>query len=556
MAGVRFDGSLSPRRRQRELTWLLATVALAALFRVGLVLMPRVIRWDEPDYLWLGHSLLAGSGFTISGIPELHYTPLYALLSGTVFWVTGLPELGSDVWFVVCGAAMVLPVYALARRLYGWRTGLIAALLTAIFPALSASILYWGTMTEPLFVLLVYLAAWAMLTALDAESIWAWAVTGGILALAYLCRPEGLVWFAAGGALLILGALLRSRVRFRRLLLSAGLYVVSFALVASPYIVYLWRDTGSPMLTGKLSITHDIGQAVLDRNPVLYDQVTASLDENGEILWWSRDRFEQSIVDVIRQDPSGFVARTRQNVLQARSQLFSSLVFPLFLLAPVILGWFRHPWTTERLRGEAVLWTSALPVLSFLPFHVEVRFFAPAIPALLMWLASGLIETSSWVADTYGRWLRGRRWVIDARWMRWQARALAVLCALVVTFVGVTHVRVVRRGVRDLAFAHKEAGLWLRDHAEPDARVMSRDLAVSLYARRGHVASPRAEYEQWIEYARHKGADYVVVDERELRVLRPHLAFLLDPGNAPADLEAVFEANDRRGATIVYRIEG
>jgi hypothetical protein len=346
-----------------------------------------------------------------------------------------------------------------------------------------------------------------------------------------------------------------------------GLYIAAFALVAAPYAAFLWRETGSLMLTGKLSITHDIGGAVLERNPVLYDQVSASLDEQGEILWWSESRFQRGVLDIIRDDPQSFGRRILGNVQQMGNNLFSSLVFPLFLFVPVVLGWFWLPWTRRRLWGEALLAFSALPVLSFIPFHIEVRFFAPALPVLLIWVALGVDALGAWAAETLGHWRTSQDVLAEPAAdapqpppraygsARVQAMAAGAIALLLLLFMGTTHLRVIRRGLDDLAFAHKAAGLWLKEHTPPEASIMSRDLAISLYAERGFVASPRAEYAQWLDYARRKGATHVVVDERELRVLRPHLAFLLDHQNPPHHLEPVFAARDARGVTLVYRIK-
>jgi hypothetical protein len=84
---------------------------------------------------------------------------------------------------------------------------------------------------------------------------------------------------------------------------------------------------------------------------------------------------------------------------------------------------------------------------------------------------------------------------------------------------------------------------------------MSRDLAVSLYAERGFVVSPRADYAAYLAYARRKGATHLLVDERELRVLRPHLAFLLDDANPPTELAPVYVGGDTHGRIIVYQIK-
>jgi 4-amino-4-deoxy-L-arabinose transferase-like glycosyltransferase len=545
-------------KERREYLWLAVIWAGALVFRAALASLPRVIRWDEPDYLWLGRNLLSGRGYTIVGVPETHYTPLFPLLAGGVYLLTGNPELGSAFWYVFLGALLVVPVYFLARRLYGRRVAVLSAALVAVFPGLSSAVLYWGTMTEPLFIFLIYSALWAVAVALERDKPWAYALAGGLLSLAYLARPEGIVWLASLGIYLVLAWLAKGRLWAWRRVVHLGLYLGTFILLAAPYAVYLYRHTGKWMATGKLSITYDIGEAVLGRDPVLYDKVTASLDDKGEVLWWSEKRFEQGIVDIFLQDPKQFVQRVWRNLQQMKAALFSATIFPLALLAPVVLGWFRDPWQGRRLRYEALLWFGLLPLASFLPFHIEVRFLSPALPALLIWLAAGFWMLGSWLAETASHWRYGSAWPGDVQAVylsRWQLTAVVVLLVPMALYLSFAHVRVIQRGMGDLRYGHKAAGLWLREHTPPEASIMSRDLAVSLYAERGFVVSPRADYATYLAYARHKGATHLLVDEHELRVLRPHLAFLLDEANPPAELEPIYSGQDAHGKVIVYRIK-
>lgn len=543
--------------RHREYIGVLYIVLAALVFRVVLISLPRIIRWDEPDYLWLGKNLLTGRGYTITGVPELHYPPLFPLLSGSIYLLTSNPEMGSAFWYILLGALVVIPIYFLARRIYGHQVALLSALLVAFFPALSSAVLYWGTMTEPLFIFLVYSALCAATIALDSDKVWPFGIAGGLFSLAYLSRPEGIIWFAAFGILFVLLWMLRRQLLRWRTLAHLGIYLLAFVLLAAPYMIFTYRHSGKWMVTGKLGITYDIGEAVLERDPVLYDKVTASLDSAGkEILWWSNQRFEQSILDIFLDNPTKFLRRIWRNLRQMQAYLFSSTIFPLFLLAPVVLGWFRYPWSRRRCGLEVILWFGILPVLSFLPFHIEVRFFSPAFPAMLIWVAVGLRDMGAWLAETLAHWRFGHIRKGQVEYLkRWQPRAVVLLSALLMVYLGFTHARVIERGSQDLSYAHKEIGLWLKKYAPPDAAIMSRDLAISLYAERGFVASPRADYATYLDYARRKGATYLVVDERELRVLRPHLAFLLDDTNPPPELERVFSAVDGRGRTIGYRIK-
>ena len=68
-------------------------------------------------------------------------------------------------------------------------------------------------------------------------------------------------------------------------------------------------------------------------DPVLYDKVTASLDEKtGEILWWSTSALSAALLDLVLDDPAGFVPRTWRN-LAAIASVLSPSHFPLFLFA-------------------------------------------------------------------------------------------------------------------------------------------------------------------------------------------------------------------------------
>ncbi|NLG27295.1 MAG: glycosyltransferase family 39 protein [Chloroflexi bacterium] len=559
MSSLTSDTSARTERR-----WVALIVLAALLLRIGLVSMPRVIRWDEPDYLRLGFNLWTGAGYTVSGAPELHYTPLYPILAGAVYALTDNPELGSAVWYVLLGSLTVIPVYALARRIYGRGIARMSALFVAVFPALSATVLYWGTFTEPLYILIVCSVLWTALVALEDDKRWAWAACGALMGLGYLARPEGVVWLASLLALMVLVQLCRRRLLRGATLGRLGLYLAAFLIVASPYMLYLYRTTGAPMATGKLSITYDIGEAVLDRDPVQYDKVTASLDQTGEILWWSDERFERSALDLVTEDPAKLVNRTWRNLQRLASDIMAPTLFPLFFGIPIVLGWLGAPWNRRRLLQEALLWAGALPVLSFLPFHIEIRFFSPAFPMLLIWIAAGLWRMGAWVAETVRNYRAGEsEALIPAQGSaavpgseRVQRIVTLALLVLVLGYWGWMHTKVVAQGRGDLDYAHKAAGLWLRESAPAEAVVMSRDLAISLYAERGFVPSPRAEYAAYLDYARRKGVTHLVVDEHELRVLRPFLGALLNDANPPPELEGVYTASDQRGRTIVYRIKG
>jgi len=537
--------------RDKREVWALAVIILATfVVRVLIsVLADRVIKWDEPDYLRLGANLLTGRGFTTSGHPELHYTPLFPIVSAMVGLLIHNLEAGSEVVNIICGSLLLVPVYGIGRRIYGRRVATVAIGLLAVLPALTTSVQYWGTMSEPLYILLVYGGLFAVMQAAFDDSLISYAVAGGLFSLAYLTRPEGITYAAVMLVFIVVLKAFRRELFIRYTLTGLLLFVGVFVLVTFPYMLYLQRHTGQWTVTGKLGVTYEIGAAVVAQDPAEYDRVTASLDSEGkEIIWFSQERFEVSLQDLILRDPAAFLQRIASNVRTLKGRFFRRTSFPTYLLIPVFLGLFGVAWNRERAIDEAFMALCMAPVLSFLPFHIELRFFSPVFPALLLWTAHGLVWLGDWLAPTLKNLLdrRADRWERIARW------APAVLVGL---YFLLMQPLAVRDGLQVTNFARRDVGLWMKENTAPDAVIMARDLSIAVYAERDWVPSPHAEYDRYIRYARSHRAAYLVADEWELTVLRPQLGFLLNTDKPPDDLELVYEYRDEKGLTVVYRMK-
>ena len=543
---------MNPRARVPRA--LLVLLALGLALRLALLLLPRVARWDEPTYLILGQSIWRGEGFGHDGRPELHHSPLYPVIAGAAFRLTGEPEAASDVWYVLLGGLLPLPLYWIARRSTGERGALIAAALTAAWPALTVAVLYWGTMTEPLFLLLLYGALALALRGAERERLLPFAGAGLLLGLAYLARPEGALWGRAVAAGVGVPHLVRRTLTRRRV---AGLLVLGLVAlaVAAPQLLFLRRHTGRWTLSGKLGVTYEIGKAVTGKDPVLYDEVVFGLAADGEIHAASALRFQPAVgrsapgrapaPAVAGGDPgesaaasprsSEVAARFAGNLLHVVRRSVTSEMFSSLWLAPVAV-WLWTAWRRRRLLDDLPLLAAALPVVTFLAFHVQQRFFVPALPPLLIWAGAGLEEMR--------RWLAGRG-----------VRATGALLALpVVAYLVWGNVEYARRGLATSDFAHEEAGRWLRRNSSAGARVMTRDTAIPVYGLRRQAYFPRAPWPRVVEYARSRGATHLAVDEREATELRPWLAFLFTH-QLPPELRLVHETRDRHGRVRLFELE-
>lgn len=535
-------------RRDRWLLWGLMVWGVAV--RLGLASLPRVIRWDEPDYLWLGRSLFSGQGYTIGPYPDLHYTPLLPVLVGPLTRLLPDLEWASAFWYVVLGAALVWPVYALGRAIFGPSVARGAAVYTACFPALTILPLHWGTMTEPPYLVLLFVGLYAAHRAWREGGLRHHVLAGAALALAYLVRPEGALAFAGVVAFLWAAAGLGERWRDRAWWVRFGGLVLAWLLVAGPYLLYLRAESGRWLLTGKVGVTLALGEGVLDRDPATYDQAIASLDAEGkEIIWFSPERFQEpGLLQQVRAAPGAVVRRVAYNLRAWYGTFFGLRMFPAPFVALVALGLFAVPWTRRRAADNLFLALACLPPFAFLFLHVEARFFAPLLPVLLLWAAAGTEVLSRWLRGTWGRLRHGDAGQEGPAWLGpvlWAAAALFLLALWPGTLAA---------GRATLDFGHKEMGLWLREHTPPDAVVMARDLAVPLYAERGYAPAPHASFQEIVRYAQQHGASYWATDAYELTRVKPHLAYLLDPGQRPLGLEVVYQAESPHGLNVVFRL--
>ena len=204
---------------QSEWLWPLALTLTGVALRLALADPARVVWGDEPFYLWDGQNLALGRGYSFfQGVADVYLTPLFPLLIAGLYLLLHNLELASRLCYVLLGAALTLPVYAIAREMYGRRAARIAGALVTFYPALTAAQLYWGTMTEPLYFLLAYAGLYAALRAArDRQAGFGpYILAGALFALTYLTRGEGIAYIVVVGGALAFIRLCRSKSRLLR----------------------------------------------------------------------------------------------------------------------------------------------------------------------------------------------------------------------------------------------------------------------------------------------------------------------------------------------------
>lgn len=525
--------SAEPQRMERN-DWLaLATlVALAAAVRLAYTLLPRVVWGDEPFYLWMGHSLLAGDGYNAFGYSGAHFPPLFAVTAAALAPLAGGLLNASNLIHVLAGALLALPLFLLAHAIYGrpaaWATGLVVAL----YPALTGGVLAWGTMTEPLYLLWVGVAIYALYLALEHGRTRDYALLGGALGLAYLTRTEALVFAIAALSLLLVGRLIRRDrpgALLGRLALAAGLLL----LLASPYLIYTHNTTGHWSLTGAASMAYTSMTGLAQNDPAEFDRATWALDQtSGEVYLFAPSSEVQPLSQTLLGDPLGLLRRLRNGLRDTGDLLFGPMLVPWALAALAFLGLFAQPWPPRRLRGELALLASLAAPASYIPFFVVQRYLAGMLLPAMVWIGAG-----AWLL---GLWLTGTVQNLRQRPLSGQARrallaAPTLLLALLLLGLGPRTWNAAQR-THSFQPGHLAAAAALRELGAPaDAVVMSRYPAIAFHAGTRWAATPAESWPTVLAYARQHDARFLAIDGWEAQ-LRPQLAFLLQPSLAPPEL--------------------
>jgi 4-amino-4-deoxy-L-arabinose transferase-like glycosyltransferase len=553
--------------------WLLALfIALAAAVRIYAVAQPRVVWGDEPFYLWLGRSLLDGQGYQFFGISGTHFAPLFPLAAAVLakvaglFGVTGTDALmvGSNTLHLLCGAALVLPVWGIAHRLSGEAAGLAAALVAALFPALVVGPPLWGTMTEPLYLLLVAGAWWALVVAVQDGKAHLFIVAGAALALAYLVRTEALILLLGGLAVgVLISAFLRPagtaiRRPLRSSLAGAGLALLAFGLLITPYVIAMHAQTGQWQIADESGAAYVSARSLAYSDMATFDKATWGIEPaSGEVYLFSPASDTESLPQAIAADPRGFLKLVRTNIRDFAQTLVSPRLIHWWLLPLIALGLFTRPWSLRRLRGELMLATSLVGALSFLPFFIQDRYIATALLPAVVWIGAGIVQLGEWLEQSVRALIRGdggeTRESGGGAHGAWVFVPLFVLVALLLLDVPRLRGRLQVTG--SFQPAHVAIADRLREAAGGrPVRLMSRYPAIAFHAGTAWSPTPAASWDEVLAYARKHGATYIAVDQNEVK-LRPQLAALLSPSQAPAGVELVATVDEGKGPVVLYRIK-
>lgn len=531
--------------------WLIPILLVALIPRIyWATTHTAVIENEGAVYASLAQNLLDGKGYVaVLGTDTfLNFPPLYPFLIAAVSPLAGEAERAARVVSVIAGTLVIAPVYFVALTLYGPVVARIAALLFALHPLLigySAAVY-----VEPTYLLFLLLGLYYALRAQELDSYVPSAVAGLAFGLAYLAKVEAAILPLATALLIVIPNWRRPR----RAVIASGVLFASFLIVASPYILFLWTQTGSIRLEAKSPVFFLLLRRMT--SGLGYLEAAYGLDpdlrESGPFLqpWMSIvQSTTYSISDVI-----GYLATTgRSRLMSIFTALTGRHIGSSLLIMLVILGLLRSPWDRARIVREALLLTILGAVIGSLLMTQwpPTRYLLPPLAFLLVWAAKGIQELADWMHGTCLSVFTAARSITAS------VRGAQALVMAMLLLVALTGARWEPELVQGLASERttKEAGLWLRNTAPGPKMIMDVSSVFAFYAGGTHLYLPYCDAETALRYFAKKKPDFIVLSSHT-GALRPYLREWIEAGIPDEHATLVYSRpRPDGGKIIVYRWE-
>ncbi len=530
------------RRGRWDWTWL-GLFLLALAVRLPYLQVARVVQTEGTTYVTLARHLLLSHRYVgILGETELVMVSVFPHGIALLGKILGDTVLAGRILALGCNAALILPLYALARSLFGPRTALWSGLLLALHPYLVA---YAPLIRVESPFLCVWLwGIYATWRALRSGPKTSWVIGVPLFfALAYLLKSEGAVYFALSWFLLLLVWLYQGY--GRQALAVLFLQGVLFLLLAAPMILWLTRQTGRLTLDTKGIVNYGIAARIA--SGMDYHRAAYGLEPDGSPAGPLLDRNRLVREGKGPRRPALGRPAYRAGMVRVLLREGRLLLWPLLgrwwiLLAlwGVLMAWLRGRWAGVLFPLWYLL-PACLGVATIL--FVWTRYLLPVVPLVALWVGYGVDVLVDVVLAALGRPLRSRGYVVAGG-------ALVFLLVLTHPYTRVAWAML--STVPDVE--QQEAGLWLRQFdPRSDKRIMSTTSQVPFYAEGIHVPMPVDDPERIVKYARRRGVHYVVISEVKDRH-RPTRVWL-DPANAPPGWELIYEGGSRGHRVLVYRRE-
>lgn len=456
--------------------------------------------YDGHGYILIARGLLEGRFATPYISPGIlfHHDFLYpAAIAAAGLWIEDLAA-AARVVNVLAGALLVLPVYGLARDVFGRSAAAFAAALVVFHPTLVT----WSAnaYSEPLYVLLGATGCWWLHRA-GARASMTWALLAGVaFGAAATTRLQGVALaVAAIGAWLVAGVLGRTRTGRTRLALGCA---VATALVVAPLVVHV--RTATPATTpGKSAQEFHKKNATFEAS-AWFDR-ERSLSWDGTRLAWLDAASRYGVVGFVRDHPAVYARRVVRDAGVLIYEAFNHTYFPAVLALACA---FAIVTDVRSRNGRAGFWWWVVGIVAGTIAAIALaavamdRYLAIVAPFAVLVAGAGFAAAARALAGGHPRPTKGA------------ARPVIVSIALGVGTLAAYGDPRVHDDPEPIDRAVRRVAAWVAPHLDPSRTdvVLANHPAVAGTLGERFLLLPSESPERVGAYARHVGADVVLLD--------------------------------------------
>jgi len=500
-------------------------------------------------YLRVAENLLAGKGYI--GLREnglqILYPPLFPYLIAGLTAIIGNAEWAARVINILVGSALILPVFLIGKQLANRQVGILAAALVAIHPFMIA--MATVILSETIYMFLVMNGLFAVIRAAKTGSIWCSVLAGFCFGLAYLARPEGLLFAVIAGVGL--------GVIYLRKPLSAistgGLLLVTTVVIIAPYIVWLSDVAGEFLLESKSADNYATKSQLMAHVPPaeIFCGLNDDLTGKGSSIISNLDEIKKWHLPTVKA--AKFALSTAPfSVPSTIWHLTMKRIMgnPVFILL-VALGFVsgvrrRESWTVHCVLLIAVGATFLALLLAPTQMFQE-RYVFPCLAPMAVWCAEGLLVLGEWVNKKAGVGS-------DSRWPGRTVIVLGLIGMIIIPLPVVRSVPDFQQGWGDNHLS-KTLGYWFLKHSSvPHPRIMDiNDPALAYYASGVLEPFPYAPAGKALAYIDRRKIDYLVLPSHPDSA-RPYVADWKQNGIPGGHAKLIYEVPDPKGGEVqVYQ---
>ena len=412
-------------------------------------------------------------------------TPVRAMMGTTPDSMALSAQLAS----VLASLLLIVPMYFLGNMLFDRQTAFVGTLIFQMLPVCTQ--ITSDSLSDSLFLFTAVSALWLSAIGFRRSSAIWFGAAGVVSGLAYLVRPEGFIIVAVTG-LVMLWSKIRGEWAWRGFMKSSTMLVLGALVFSVPYMVtiegFSHKTTAEQLL--QLLRGHKMKPDWIVESAAISEPAAQARAASGS----------QSVAFPLATWFPGVTSGKRPDAQWATKALGQELakagfyVLPLFSLIGFGLLW-------PRVRGDA-----AMQLLVVLGTCQSALIWVVALGAgyvserhtLIIVLCSSYFAAASF--PLIGEWLtrlpRLRRIGSASMW----ASVMALLFVAASAPAGLKTLHANRGG-------HRDAGLWIAAHAQPNERVIDPFSWTEYYAGNMREPSPRPRAKEPVYFVVEKGVN-------------------------------------------------